>query len=131
MEGRNKERRTKTRASPFSIRLSFEERARLEDQAAGVPLGAYVKAKIFDGEDSPKRKSPGFRAADRDALCQVLAKLGSSRLANNLNQLARAANIGTLPVTPEIEQELADACAEIREMRLLLLKSLGAREPSP
>jgi hypothetical protein len=60
-------------------------------------------------------------------LGQLLALLGQSRLANNLNQLAKAANQGSLPVTAEIEAELQQACAHILEMRLLLLKALGIR----
>lgn len=28
---------------PFSLRLSFEERARLTEQAEGQPLGAYIR----------------------------------------------------------------------------------------
>ena len=38
---------------PFSLRLSFEERAKLEEAANGLPLGAYVKAKLFES-DLPK-----------------------------------------------------------------------------
>lgn len=28
--------------SPFSLRLTFEERARLESEAGTLPLGAYI-----------------------------------------------------------------------------------------
>ena len=38
---------------PFSLRLSFEERAKLEEAANGLSLGAYIKAKLFDS-DLPK-----------------------------------------------------------------------------
>jgi hypothetical protein len=51
--------------------------------------------------------------------------LGQSNLANNLNQLARAANSGSLPVTPDTEQALQLAAAEISQMRLLLLQAVG------
>ena len=30
---------------PFSLRLTFEERARLEKEAAGMALGAYIRLK--------------------------------------------------------------------------------------
>ncbi|WP_171098166.1 hypothetical protein [Ruegeria sp. HKCCD7255] len=39
--------------APFSLRLTFEERAKLEEAANGLPLGAYIKAKLF-GEDLEK-----------------------------------------------------------------------------
>ncbi len=32
---------------PFSLRLSFEERARLERDAGDMPLGAYIRERLF------------------------------------------------------------------------------------
>ena len=123
-------------APPFSLRLSFEERARLEREAGDVPLGAYIRWRLFgDGQDraGPSGRPPRQRRrrvlADEQALAQLLAKLGDTRLANNLNQLAKAANAGSLPVMPETEQALRDAHAEVRAMRQLLLRALGFREP--
>ena len=85
--------RKKTPA-PFSLRLTFEERAKLEEAANGVPLGAYIRARLFD-EDLPKVRRRGTRpVADHAALAKVLAGLGSSRLSSNLNQLAKVVNSG-------------------------------------
>jgi hypothetical protein len=64
---------------------------------------------------------------DAQPLGQLLGLLGKSRLANNLNQLAKAANMGSLPVTQETESDLREACAAVFEMRLLLLKALGLK----
>jgi len=44
--------------TPFSLRLSFEERARLERDAAGMSLGAYIRERLF-GEDAAPRKTRG------------------------------------------------------------------------
>ncbi|MGF1623944.1 MAG: plasmid mobilization relaxosome protein MobC [Alphaproteobacteria bacterium] len=41
----------------------------------------------------------------------MLGELGRSRIANNLNQLARAANSGSLPVTPETVQAKREGLA--------------------
>lgn len=46
-------------------------------------------------------------------------------MASNINQLAKAANIGTLDVTPETEREIVQACAEIQAIRMLLITALG------
>ena len=46
-------------------------------------------------------------------------------MANNLNQLAKAANVGSLPVSDEVESDIRRACAEIFDMRRLLLTALG------
>lgn len=111
--------------APFSLRLTFEERAKLEEAANGVPLGAYIKARLF-GEDLEKVRRRNTRPVeDHVALARVLASLGQSRLSQNLNQLARAVNTGTLPVHPDTEAEITAACLEIIEMRSELLRALG------
>ncbi len=117
---------TTKRQAPFSLRLTFEERAKLEEAANGVPLGAYIKAVLFDGDLSKVRRRNTKPVADHEALGRVLASLGGSRLPNNLNQLARAVNTGTLPVHPEIEAELRRACTDIAVMRSELLRALGS-----
>lgn len=111
--------------APFSLRLTFEERAKLEEAANGLPLGAYIKAKLF-GEDLEKVRRRNTRPVeDHVALARVLAALGQTRLSSNLNQLARAVNTGTLPVHPDIEAEISAACREIVEMRAELMRALG------
>lgn len=120
----------KKRQAPFSLRLTFEERAKLEEAANGVPLGAYIKAVLFS-EDLKKVRQRGHKpVGDQEALGRVLAALGKSRLSSNLNQLARAVNTGSLPVHPEIEGELRDACADIAAMRKALLRALGSGDLS-
>lgn len=116
---------------PFSLRLTFEERALLEQAANGVPLGAYIKAKLFDG-DLPKVRRRGAKPlADHQALARVLAALGGSRLSQNLNQLARAVHTGTLPVHPETEEDIRKACEEVSAIRAELLRALGMDGGAP
>lgn len=114
--------------TPFSLRLSFEERARLEQDASGMALGAYIRDRLF-GEDAAPRQTRGhFPVKDYAALGRVLAALGQSRLSSNLNQLAKAVNTGSLPVTPETEKELRQACKDVQAMRRDLLIALGLHE---
>lgn len=122
------------RDAPFAIRLTKDERARLEREAAGAPLGTYIKAKVFGSAPPARMRRTGLAVEDRQALAQVLAMLGRSRLSNNLNQLSRLANIGALPMTPETEAELAAALGDVRDMRRLLMIALGLKpedRPSP
>ncbi|MDF0665675.1 MAG: hypothetical protein P0119_06315 [Nitrospira sp.] len=44
---------------PFSLRLTFEERARLEREAGDMPLGTYIRFKLSDkpASDRPTRKA--------------------------------------------------------------------------
>jgi len=113
----------KKREAPFSLRLSFEEKAALKEMAGDVPLGAFIKAVLFDGAaHNVPHKNP--KVSDDEALGRVLGALGKSRLSNNVNQLAKAVNMGALPVTPETEAELHQACADIAAMREELMRAL-------
>ena len=121
---------------PFSLRLTFEERARLEELAGTEPLGSYIKRKVFDGKGAGTKRARSRKRRpikDERRLAQVLAMLGQSRIANNLNQLAKAANLGTLPMMPDTERDIRRACADVALMRRELLRALGHRtdvEPS-
>lgn len=113
------------REAPFSLRLTFEERAKLEHQAGGMPLSAYIKSVLF-ADDAPvyrqRRRTP---AADDKLLAELLACLGASRLSNNLNQLAKAANSGSLYCDEGTKVALNRACDDVQAMRVLLMRGLG------
>jgi hypothetical protein len=109
---------------PFSIRLTQEERERLEAEAKGKPLSVYMRERLLGDGTSPRKlwRKP---AADHALLAKVLGALGQSRLANNLNQIVKAAHIGVLVVTPALIEDLENACRDIRMMRDALLSALG------
>lgn len=116
----------KKRPAPFSIRLCEAERARLEAEAKGAPLGAYVKAKALG---KPLRvRSAGYSITDRQALAQALALLGNCDLTGSLAEIAHAVSIGVLPVTPETEAALLEALKAVRDLRRLLVAALGLKE---
>ena len=113
--------------SPFSLRLSIEERQRLEQQAVGSSLGEYIRSCIF-ADDAPVNKTRGrFPVQDEQALSQLLGMLGQSRIPQNINQLAKAANSGSLPVTPDTKKQLYEACRAIAWMRHQLVTALGIK----
>lgn len=113
----------KKREAPFSLRFTFEERAALQKMAGDMPLGAYIKAVLFDGAPHKVKRKPSA-VSDRESLGRVLGALGKSRLSQNMNQLAKATNMGALPVTPETESEIRQACADIAAMRSDLMRAL-------
>ena len=119
------------RPAPFSMRLTPDERARLERDSAGMSLGSYVRWRLFDPENPPPRHRGKFPVKDHQALSALLGKLGQSRLANNLNQLAKAAHSGSLVLTPALEAELRDAIADIAAMRVTLIAALGLSDGAP
>jgi Bacterial mobilisation protein (MobC) len=122
--------RDKKDLSPFTLRLTFEERAQLERDAAGLSLGAYVRSRVFDATIAAPRRRGKFPVKDQKTLASVLAMLGQSRVANNLNQLARAANTGSLVMTMDAEDALKGACRDIAFIRHMLMIALGLADDS-
>ena len=127
-------KKVESKPAPFSLRLSFDERGILEHDAAGQALGAYIRERLFGEDVTPRTTRGKFPVKDHAALGRVLGALGASRLSANLNQLAKAVNTGSLPVTPETEEELRKACAAVIAMRQDILSALGrdsGRGPKP
>lgn len=113
------------RDRPFCLRLTKAEREQLEAEAGNRPLGAYIRELLFGAQAAPRRKRRR-PAADQELLAKVLGMLGASRLASNVNQLAKAAKLGLLVgVAPDVVQKIMEACADIRMMRDALLSALG------
>ncbi len=119
--------------APFSIRLTKDERKSLEQAAAGRPLAAYIRWLIFrkDMSEMPKKRTRG-ETADKDhkEIAKLLGALGKSRIASNINQLAKAANSGSLPVNEEIISSIKEATSAIQWMRDTLIKALGLKPQS-
>jgi len=122
---------TKKRGAPLSIRLSRDERARLERDATGMSLGAYIKWRLFDPNNPPPRTRMRVPRSDQVLLSQVLARLGTSRLSANLNQLAKAANSGSLTLDPDTLELLREACRAVIVMRAMLMRALGMAGDAP
>lgn len=116
-----------SKPKPFAIRLTSEERRLLESRAGRMPLGAYIRECALGSHARKRRVSRAVHVDDK-AVAKLLATLGRSHLSSNLNQIAKAANIGTLAMTPDLEAELQEACADIRAMRSLLVEALGLLE---
>ena len=120
----------KPRTRPFCIRLTDAEKALLSNRAGKMPLGVYIRKMILaSGEQAPRprHRKPRTPVKDHEALARVLSALGQSRIANNLNQLAKAVNIGVLPVSPETERDIGEACDAVRAMRNALIVALGLK----
>lgn len=119
----------KTYPAPFSVRLTEQERAELTKLADGQPLGQFIKDAILqNGVRPPPSHKP--RIQDQKLLAKLLGALGQSRFASNINQLAKAANSGSLPVNEEVSQSLHDAVAAIRWMRDTLIEGIGLKPQS-
>lgn len=111
----------KRRPAPFSIRLTQAEREWIEAQAAGEPIGSFIKARALD------KRQVRRSSVDRQLIATVLSELGRSRLSQNLNQIATHLNTGTIEVTPSLIDDFREACETIRSMRQTLITALGIK----
>lgn len=117
----------KKRKPPLSIRLTEEERRKLEQLAGTMSLAGYIKMVALDGY-KPSR-APARMKADQRALAKVLAALGASQLSASLERLSYAAQNGSLYVDDRLAAKFGAACDDIRAMHLHLLDALGKKPP--
>jgi hypothetical protein len=114
----------------LSIPLTHALKAELERRAGRRPVSVYAREVLFPANDNAPRKTraPRHNRIDRQALASILAKLGASQASASLEELARLARLGALPITPEVESALLQACADIAAIKALLMKAMGIRE---
>ncbi len=98
----------------------------LEKHAGGRSWAAYIREKVFR-TDAEVRRAPRRPRVEEKHLATVLSVLGASRLAANVNQLAKSANMGTLDVSTDVEQQLRYASEAILEKRKALFLALGLK----
>jgi hypothetical protein len=96
--------------------LREEEREQLERDAAGVPLGAYIKPRLFSSCSKQK---------DRKELARILAELGHMGLSENLKQIADAVKTGSIIVSPETEKPIQGCCLDVKWICYALISALG------
>ena len=109
--------------SPITFRPTEEEREMLKRDMGGMSQSAYIRKCLF-GHKASKRVLPG---ADRVLIAQILARLGETRIANNLNQIAYHANCGSLLLDDVTIEEINEACLHVAWMRVTLLQALGLK----
>lgn len=90
------------------------------------PMAVFLRSLIFDEALlSKRRKSRKSPIKDHQVLASLQGELGQSRIANNINQLAKSANSGSLEVSPDTEKALQNACSDVRWIRYMVMKALG------
>lgn len=111
--------------SPICLRVSPEEKAKLEHDAGNMTISAYIREKVFGKNAAPRKRRMTRPIKDHKIIAQLLALIKQSQSWNNLNQIAKAINSNTWMVTPESEKALQEACKAIIEIRAMLMKALG------
>lgn len=113
---------------PVSVRFTDEERIELERKAGNLTLSSYIRSQCVGDVAAPDRTKGKRPVKDQEALGRVLGALGKSHLSNNVNQLAKAVNNGTLDLQDDTESAILKAAYDIAYIRMTLVKALGLQE---
>lgn len=105
--------------------MTEDEHAKLLELAHGMTLSAYIRACVFASDAAPRKRNNREPVKDDKAIAQLLGLLGQSRIANNLNQLAYAANSGSLLFDDETQIMISEAYQHVCFMRSQLILALG------
>lgn len=116
--------------SPITLRLSQNEIDRLDGMVSGSSRSAYIRKQIFGKKTDKRKYRPKTPKTDDVAISQILAMLGASRIGNNLNQLAKAANSGALMADDEVIAQIEEAYAFHLAIRSMLTEALGLKTDS-
>lgn len=115
------------RLSPLSLRLTVDEWRRVEDDADGMALNAYIKGKLFADAPLPQKRKRRTAIDDYELQARVLSALGRSELFSKLNNLIEQAEHGQLNLDAQQREQLALACTCVIQMRDELVRSLGLK----
>ena len=120
--GRPSRRGTERRKKTVSVtsRYDAEEFAELEAAAsrAGLTRASYQRVQSLS---KPKTRSTRRPPVERELLARALAQLG--KIGSNLNQIARATNMGK-----DEREQLQDSLAALYEPARLIREALGRGE---
>lgn len=124
-------RKNRARPFPVSIRVTADEKARLERDAGKMAVGNYIRHRLFDDEAQPRPKR--YRAKQRKAapdtamVAKMLGTLGQSDMTKALFALLVAAERGDAHLPPEHLDRLNHACDKIDDMREMLIVALNMK----
>ena len=117
---------------PVSIRVTAEEKARLQQMAGTLAISSYIRQKLFDDAAVTARakryqQKPRQPRIDHTEIAKLLGTFGQSELARSMLALSLAVQMGELEASAEVESSIKQACAEIHDIRNTLIMALGIK----
>lgn len=119
------EKPEKARPASLTLRLTADERERLERDSAGMSLSGYVRQQLFGDAAKPRRTRGKFPVKDHEALARVLSRLGRSELAMAVGGLLLAVEAKRLHLDNEQAKLLRSIENDLLFVRTNLIKALG------
>lgn len=120
----NRHKPKRNQSTTLTVRLTHEERNRLDQLAGNRPVSAFVRSRLF-GKGGARKTNARRMRPDTAALARVLAALGRSHLSSDLNALVWANDEGKLVLDPISLKLVRLACADVASMRRDLVEALG------
>ena len=120
-----RKKRGRQQTPRITLRLTEEEMDKLKHLAANMTVSAYIRRCLFGKQETPRKVRLRAPVKDQESLAKVLGKLGESRIANNLNQMAYEANCGSLLLDEQTYNQIQEAYEHVCSMRMHLLEALG------
>jgi Bacterial mobilisation protein (MobC) len=113
---------TRRKQNVMTFRVTAAERAELETLAtdAGLTPGSYIRESLLKSPQTRRRRRP---LADMAALPRLLGEI--NRVGGNVNQIARAINLGNTPLASQIQDVLGTHQEILAAVRAAL--GLGAK----
>lgn len=117
LAGSKKRSETRQRQRRFQLRVLETEYQQLHESAerAGLTIASYIRAKTLAIPTTRAIRRP---VVEVQKLSKLLAELG--RIGSNINQLAKRANSGDMPLAGDIRDTLA-ACRQVAEQAKKIL----------
>ncbi len=119
-----------TPASPYSLRLTQPQRDFIRAQASAMKMSdaKWIRYRLFRDTALKSSEQKILQPiSHQKELAQILFLLGQSRIANNLNQIAKAVNMGTLVLGPDVYNQIDESYRSVIWMRRSLIKALGLK----
>jgi hypothetical protein len=110
-------------APPCSIRLTVEERKKLEAYAGDMTLSDFIRSRLFD-VPSPRKKFRRLRA-DQVLLAKIWVELRHQHISNNLNRVVKAIEEGELETSDRLDMQLHLLRSDLRRLRRYIREALG------
>lgn len=114
---------------PYTMRFSRNERKAMEILAEplGCSVPELIRFKVLNEDTGQQIAYLLEHINEQSENAKILAELGKSRIANNLNQIAKAINTGTLEITPDVVLQINEAYEAILWIRSQLIRKQGLK----
>lgn len=128
-QGEKPQTKARNDARPLyvTLRVTPEEKERLQRDAGRQSVSAYVRSRLLGDDAKPRRTKGNYPVKDHEALAKVLRALGHSNLAQEFDMLKWASEDGAILIDRETAGAIRNACADIKKMRDDLVAALGLR----